>query len=264
MAPFKLHLRWLCAYATAVCVLPLAQRRALATDNLADAAVRVQAQADSAPPRNSALNTVNGLYPLWEHTGVLHNAGTVQLGYQQAQVGLGYAQLSTQPFLDLYGTLNLQAKVAVLAQERLKVAVVAGVYRIATNAQSRMFGNLNATGFVNPYGPLYVAPVSLAKSFLLSKRCAVHWASTMLFASSDQRQYVSGGQALLFEAMANQQWRARIHAGVEGLNVQGQGHAALSFAYRGDVVRLEAGAGQRIMFTGERSTFVMFDGALVF
>lgn len=256
-----LHRPWLGVCAV-LSVLPLTPHEAFADEAGAHASARMQAAADDDSP--SPLNTVNGLYPLWEHTGVLHNAGAVQLGHQQAQVGMGFAQLSTQPFLDLYGTLNLQAKVAVLMRERLKVAVVAGIYRIPTNAQSRMFGNLNATGLVNPYGPLYLAPLSLAKSVLLSQRWALHWASTLLVASGEDQRYVSGGQALLVEAIANAHWRARLHAGVEGINVQGQGHAALSFAYRGDVVRLEAGGGQRILFTGERSTFVMFDGALVF
>jgi hypothetical protein len=79
-----------------------------------------------------------------------------------------------------------------------------------------MFGNLNATGLVNPYGPLYVAPVSVAKSVLLSQRWALHWASTLLVASGEGQRYVAGGQALLLEAIANQRWRARMHAGVEG------------------------------------------------
>ena len=233
-------------------------------DGASDATSRVQVHASAPLPTGGGLDTVNGLYPLWEHTGVVHKRGAVQVGYQQAQVGLGIAQLSTQPFLDLFGTLNIQTKVAVIMRERLKVAVVAGLYRIATNAQSRMFGNLNASGFVNPYGPVYVAPLSLAKSVLLARRWAVHWASTFLIVSGEEQAHVSGGQALLFEAMANQNWRARLHAGVEGLNVAGQGHAALSFAYRSDVLRLEAGAGQRMTFTGDRSTFVMFDGGLVF
>lgn len=240
------------------------QSDVLAAQAAPEATVRVQAQPQAAPASASVLDSVNGLYPLWEHTGVLHNKGTVQLGYQQAQVGLGYVQLSTQPFLDLYGTLNLQAKVALLDRQRLKVAVVAGVYRIATNAQSRMFGNLNASGIVNPYGPLYVAPLALAKSLSLSHRWAVHWASTLLLTSGNEQRHISGGQAFLFEALANRHWRARMHVGVEGLHVQGQGHAALSFAYRGDVLRLEAGAGRRITFSGEQSTFVMFDGAMVF
>ena len=259
-----IHSRFVCACAAVLAWLPLATRPVSASEVSAEAALRTQAQDVGAAPSNAALDTVNGLYPLWEHTGVLHNTGTVELGYQRAQVGLGFVQISTQPFLDLYGTLNLQVKVAVLVRQRLKVAVVAGVYRIPTNAQARMFGNLNSTGLVNPYGPLSVVPLSLAKSLLLSPRRAVHWASTLLLASGEGQHRIAGGQALLFEAIANQHWRARIHAGVEGLNVEGQGHAALSFAYRGDVVHLEAGTGQRITFTGERSTFVMFDGALVF
>ena len=259
-----IHPRFVCACAAVLAWLPLINPAVSAGEVPAEATLRTQAQGVSAAPPNAALDTVNGLYPLWEHTGVLHNTGTVQLGYQRAQVGLGYVQVSTQPILDLYGTLNLQAKVAVLVRQRLKVAVVTGVYRIPTNAQARMFGNLNSTGLVNPYGPLYVAPLSLAKSLLLSTRWAVHWASTLLLASGEGQHRVAGGQALLFEAIANHHWRARIHAGVEGLNVEEQGHAALSFAYRGDVVHLEAGAGQRITFAGERATFVMFDGALVF
>lgn len=221
---------------------------------------------DSAPTSTGALDMVNGLYPLWEYTGVVHNSGRGQIGYQHAQFAVGPAQLSTQPFLDLYGTLNVQGKLSVFSSERLKLALVGGIYRIATGAEGRMLGHLNPTGFVNPYDPVYVAPLSFAKSVLIRPRVALHWASTLLisYGSEPGSRSLAGGQAFVVEAMASPHWRARVHTGVEGLNVEGKGHAGLSFAYHGDVVRLAAGAGEQLTFTGQHSTFMMFDGALVF
>jgi hypothetical protein len=218
------------------------------------------------PAAVGALDMVNGLYPLWEHTGVVHNSGRGQIGYQHAQFAVGPAQLSTQPFLDLYGTLNVQAKVSVFSSERLKLALSGGVYRIPTGAEARMLGHLNPTGFVNPYDTVYVAPMSFGKSVLIRPRVAVHWASTLLisYGSEAGSRSLAAGQAFVVEAMASQRWRARLHTGIEGLNVEGKGHAGLSFAYHGDVVHLAAGAGQQMTFTGQHSTFMMFDGALVF
>lgn len=212
------------------------------------------------------LSTVHGLFPLWEHTGVVQRSGGFQVGYNNAHVAYGGAQVSTQPFLDIYGVLNLEAKWSLVSRERLKVAILAGLFRLPTNVQGRMLGNLNPTGFVNPYGPVFVAPLSLAKSVALGKRWALHLASTLLATYGEDRsvQYLAGGQAFLLEAVASPTWRARLHTGVEGLGVQAQAHTALSFAYQNEPLYLAAGAGQRLTFGGERSTFIMFDAGLVF
>lgn len=249
-------------------VVFLGSREALAFAAAPDQALSSQVESGGsvAPARGGQLSTVHGLFPLWEHTGVLQSSGGFQIGYNHAHWAYGPAQISTQPFLDLYGVLNAQAKLSVLNAARLKVALIAGVYRLPTNAQGRMLGNLNPTGFVNLYSPVFVAPLSLAKSIALGKKWAVHWASTVLAVQSAEPglSYLAGGQSFLIEALASPSWRARIHAGIEGIGVQGQGHLGMSFAYLGDVVFLAAGAGQRLTFSGERSTFLMFDGGLAF
>lgn len=238
----------------------------IAAAQTADLKANASQRLDAPPTAVGALDMVNGLYPLWEHTGVVHNSGSGQIGYQYAQFAVGPVQLSTQPFLDLYGTLNVQGKLSVFRSDRIKLALVAGVYRIPTGAEGRMLGHLNPTGFVNPYDTVYVAPLSFAKSVLIRPHVALHWASTLLvsYGSEAGSRSLAAGQAFIVEAIASPRWRARVHTGIEGLNVEGKGHAGLSFAYQGDVVRLAAGAGQQMTFTGQHSTFMMFDGALVF
>src|SRR5205085_1854679 len=66
----------------------------------------------------------DGLYPLWEQTAVLPDAGTFRIGYQHAAVGLGRVQLGTQPILDLHGALNIEAKAALWRGPRFQLALV--------------------------------------------------------------------------------------------------------------------------------------------
>jgi hypothetical protein len=218
------------------------------------------------PPTAAAEGSVNGLYPLWEQTGVLHRAGTVAVGYGHAQVGLGRLQLGTQPILDLHGTLNLQAKAALWRGERLDAALVLGGFRLPTAAQGRTVGNLYASGFSNPYAPVWLAPVSLAKTLRVGQRLALHWASTVLFSHSQapEHRFVASGQTLMAELRAGPRWAARLHGGVEGWPIQAAAHAGLSFAYTGEHVYAAAGLARRFGFDGEGSNQALFDGGVLF
>src|SRR5262245_15201686 len=82
-----------------------------ATSALAQPALTTApAPAEAGSEAGDAL-AINGLLPLWEQTAAVHGPGAGQVGYGHAQLGFGSAQVGTQPFLDLYGTLNAQAKV---------------------------------------------------------------------------------------------------------------------------------------------------------
>jgi hypothetical protein len=239
-------------------------RLAFAAVLLAAPAARadVAATLDAAPV--AAAPPVNGLYPLWEQTAILHRAGGVEVGYAHGQVGLGRVQLGTNPLLDLHGTLNLETKVALYRGERFHLALVAGGYHVPTAAESRTVGNLNSTGFANPYAPVWLFPVSVAKSLTLGDRFSAHWASTLLVArsSAPEHRHVSLGQTVMFEAAASPRWAARLHAGIEGYPVQTQAHAGLSIAYNGDHVFAAAGAARRFSFEGEAANMLLIDGGL--
>ena len=106
----------------------------------------------------AADTTVNGLYPLWEQTGELHDAGAMQIGFGHAQLGLGRLQLGTQPFLDFFGTANAQAKIALWRGDPLRLALVCGWYRVPTAAEARTVGRLHSAKLSNPYGPVNLLP----------------------------------------------------------------------------------------------------------
>jgi hypothetical protein len=237
-----------------LCSLPTAAR---ATDTRAT---------DTRASETRASETIDGLYPLWEQTAALHAPGTFQIGYGHAAVGLGPVQLGTQPILDLHGTLNLEAKVALWRGPRLQVALVLAALHVPTAAESRTVGNLDPSGFANPYAPVWLLPVSLAKSLRLGERVSLHWASTLLIARSPepQYQYLSGGQTLMAELRASPAWAVRGHAGVEGWPVDGRAHAGLSFAYRAPHLYAAAGVARRFSFAGESANMVLLDGGLVF
>jgi hypothetical protein len=227
-------------------------------------ATSVEAGVTGAPERE--LDTVNGLYPLWEQTAVLHPKGTVELGYQHAQVSLGPVQVGSSPYLDLYGTYNLELKLKLFAGPATAVALVAAGYRVPTQAESRTIGNLHAVGLANPYDPVWVFPLSLAASRVLSPRLHLHATATVLttHAGAAQGTQVSFGQVAVLEMRATSAWRAFVHAGLEGLGVEPNGHLGLSFGYRGRHVLASAGYARRMSFDGESAHVFLLDGGLVF
>jgi hypothetical protein len=224
----------------------------------------VEAAASTAP-EGLGEGAVNGLYPLWEQTAVLHPAGTVAIGYEHAQVGLGRLQLGTNPLLDLHGTLNLEAKAALWRGPRLAVALLVSGYHLPVAAEGRTIGNLYASGFTNSYAPVWLVPISLAKSLRLGQRLALHWSSTLLLSQSPapELRYLAGGQTVMLEAAANRQWTVRLHGGAEGWPVQTVAHAGLSFAYTAKYLYAALGAARKFSFEGESANVVMFDAGLL-
>ena len=210
--------------------------------------------------------SVNGLYPLWEQTAILHPAGGGQVGHGHAQFGLGLVQVGTQPFLDLYGTYNLELKVALPGGDRHRTALVLGGYRLPENAEERSIGDLHRPGFSNSYGPLTLFPVSLAHSFVASGRLRIHSAATALFqyGSSSVDRNLSGGVATMVAFHASWHWSARLHGGLWGFGVERQAHAGLSFAYWSPRLAVAAGYARQASLTGETRSLFMIDGALLF
>ncbi len=212
------------------------------------------------------LDTVNGLYPLWEQTAVLHPKGTVELGYQHAQLSLGPVQVGSSPYLDLYGTYNLELKLRLYAGAATAIALCAAAYRVPTQAESRTIGNLHAIGLSNPYDPVWVFPTSLALSRVLGPRLHLHTSTTVLIsnAAAAQGAQASFGQSAVLELRASSAWRAFVHAGVEGLGVAPNGHLGLSFGYHGRHVLANAGYARRMSFDGTSAHVFLFDGGLLF
>lgn len=219
-------------------------------------------------PVHAPVAATHGLYPLWEQTGSLLPSGSYEIGYAHAAVAFGPVQVGTNPYLDVYGTANAALKLRIWQGPRVRAALATAVYRVPTRAESRALGNLDAPGFSNPYGPVWLVPTSVAFSVAPSRRTAVHAATTALvvLGERDQQRHVSVGEALMAEARPSPSspWAARLHVGLEGLGVQAQAHAGVSFGYVGEVVRLSAGAARKFMFEGQQSTVLMADAALVF
>lgn len=214
------------------------------------------------------VDTPFGLYPLWEHTAGLLPSGAFQIGYARSAVAFGPVQIGTQPLLDAYGTWNADLKLRLWRTAHTRGAFVVGAHRVPTRAEARTFGNLDAAGFTNPYGPVWLVPVSFVTSVALSSRAALHLASTALVVHGerDPQRNLSAGQTLLLEARpsAASGWIARLHTGVVGVAVDAQAHAGLSVGHDGDVLRWSLGVARRFPFSGVATTVMMLDAAVMF
>jgi hypothetical protein len=94
----------------------------------------------------------------------------------------------------------------------------------------------------------------------------LHASATVLTtnAGAAQGTRVSFGQAAILEMRASSAWRAFVHAGVEGLNVESNGHLGLSFGYCGRHASARAGYARRMSFACESAHVFLFDGGLLF
>lgn len=209
---------------------------------------------------------VYGLYPLWEQTGAVDAHGAARVGLRRAQVALGPVTVATDPYLDVYGTLNAALKLGLLRQGQLRLALQLGGYRVPTAAESRGLGNVNAGAFANPYAPLTLLPLSGAATWMVASRLHLHATATLLqtLSSTADMQTTTGGLTGWVEWFATPRRSVRLHAGTEGWPTATQEHVGISVGLRTDHVALQAGYARRFAPEGTSANTVMFDGALLF
>jgi hypothetical protein len=209
---------------------------------------------------------LNGLLPLWEHTGVVEESGAAQVGWARADVGVGPLTIGTQPFLDLFGTWNLTGKLGLVRQGRLRLALDTGWYRVPTAAQSRGLGNLHAGAFSNPYAPVTLVPAALAATFLVKPRLHLHASATVIKTLSDTPELatLTAGLAGWVEWFASEHRSVRLHAGLDAYPTDPQAHLGISFGWRYRHVALQAGYARRFAADGTSDGAIMFDTALLF
>jgi len=217
-------------------------------------------------PTDAPAPALNGLLPLWEHTGVVEESGAAQVGWARADVGVGPLTIGTQPFLDLFGTWNLTGKLGLVRKGRLRLALDTGWYRVPTAAQSRGLGNLHAGAFSNPYAPVTLVPAALAATYLVKPRLHLHASATVIKTLSDAPELstLTAGLAGWVEWFASEHRSVRVHAGVDAYPTDPQAHLGISFGLRYRHVALQAGYARRFAEGGTSDGAIMFDTTLLF
>ena len=218
------------------------------------------ATADAPPP------AVYGLFPLWEHTGVVEESGAARVGLRHTQVGLGPLTVGTDPYLDLYGTMNATAKLGLMRGGPLRLALQASWLRVPTAAETRGVGNLHAGAFANPYAPVTLLPVAAGVTWLAARRVHLHASATLLqtLSAAPELQATSAGVSAWVEWWTPTGGSVRLHAGAEGWPVAPQEHVGLSFGWRTRYLALQGGYARRFAAEGTAANALMFDGAVVF
>lgn len=206
------------------------------------------------------------LFPLWEQTGTVEASGAARVGMRHAQVGVGPLTVGTDPYLDLYGTLNAGAKLGLLRRGRVRAALQTGYYRVPTAAETRGIGSLHASGFANPYAPVSLVPVAAGATFLALPQLHLHASATVLqtLSSEAESRTLTAGLSSWVEWWATRTRSVRLHAGVEGWPTGTQEHVGISFAWQTRYTALQAGYARRIASEGTSSNSIMFDGAVLF
>ena len=219
------------------------------------------AAADAPPPP-----AVYGLFPLWEHTGVVEESGAARVGLRHTQVGLGPLTVGTDPYLDMYGTTNATAKLGVMRDGPLRLALQASWLRVPTAAETRGVGNLHAGAFANPYAPVTLLPVAAGVTWLAARLVHLHASATLLqtLSAAPELQATSAGISAWVEWWTPTGRSVRLHAGAEGWPVAPQEHVGLSFGWRTRYLALQGGYARRFAAEGTAANALMFDGALVF
>jgi hypothetical protein len=251
--------------------LLLTARTAAAGDVVAQVAAQAPAAAPAPAPAPASIGddpppAVYGLFPLWEHTGAVEESGAARVGLRHTQVGIGPVTVGTDPYLDLYGTLNATAKLGIVRRGPLRLAVQAAWFRVPTAAETRGIGNLHAGSFANPYAPVTLFPVAVGVTLLAARRVHLHASATMLrtLSAVPELQTTTGGVAAWVEWWTPSGRSVRFHAGAEGWPAAAQEHVGISFGWRMRYMALQAGYARRFAPEGTAANSVMFDGAVVF
>lgn len=248
--------------------LPAARARAAGVNETvrSEPALAVPAAVTEPEPEAPPPPAVYGLFPLWEQTGTVEASGAARVGMRNAQVGVGPLTVGTDPYLDLYGTLNAGAKLGLLRRGRVRVALQTGYYRVPTAAETRGIGNLHASGFANPYAPVSLVPVAAGATFLALPQLHLHASATVLqtLSSEAESRTLTAGLSSWVEWWATRTRSVRLHAGVEGWPTGTQEHVGISFAWQTRYTALQAGYARRIASEGTSSNSIMFDGAVLF
>ena len=258
------------ALAGALALFAASRSAAAAGDVVAQVAAQPPAAAPAAPPAPAPSDdpppAVYGLFPLWEHTGAVEDSGAARVGMRHTQVGIGPVTVGTDPYLDLYGTLNANAKLGIVRRGPLRLAVQAAWLRVPTAAETRGIGNLHAGSFANPYAPVTLLPVAAAVTLLAGRRLHLHASATLLqtLSTVPELQTTTGGVAAWVEWWTPAGRSVRFHAGAEGWPAAAQEHVGISFGWRMRYMALQAGYARRFAPEGTAANTVMFDGAVVF
>jgi hypothetical protein len=232
----------------------------------APAPAAVAAPAEPAQPADAPPPAVYGLFPLWEHTGAVEQSGSARVGLRHTQVGIGPLTAGTDPYLDLYGTLNATAKLGIVRRGPVRLAVQASWFRVPTAAETRGIGNLHAGSFANPYAPVTLLPLAAAVTLLAAPRVHLHASATLLqtLSAVPELQTTTGGVAAWVEWWTPAGRSVRFHAGTEGWPAAAAEHVGISFGWRMRYLALQAGYARRFAPEGTAANSVMFDGAVVF
>ena len=258
------------ALAGALTLFAASRAAAAAGDAVAQVAAQPPAAAPAAPPAPAPDDpppAVYGLFPLWEHTGAVEDSGAARVGMRHTQVGIGPVTVGTDPYLDLYGTLNANAKLGIVRRGPLRLAVQAAWLRVPTAAETRGIGNLHAGSFANPYAPVTLLPVAAAVTLLAARRLHLHASATLLqtlstvprAADDDRRR---GGLGRMVDARGTERAvpRRRRRAGRRRRKSTSASRSAGACA----TWRCRPGYARRFAPEGTAANTIMFDGAVVF
>ncbi len=124
----------------------------------------------------------NGLFPIWENTGVLLAPQRVYLGSSQLAAALGpQVQLGLNPLRFAFRTPNLGAKVALVSSQRVKVAAAVDVLWLMPGS-SDVFSTSNfSTRLDTTQTSVIAVPLALAVTTAITPTVFVHTTVTQLF-----------------------------------------------------------------------------------
>lgn len=124
----------------------------------------------------------NGLFPIWENTGVLLEAQRVYLGTSQLAAALGSrVQVGVNPLRFAFRTPNLGAKVALASTRRVKVAAAVDVLWLMPGS-SDVFSTSNfSTRLDTTQSSVIAVPLAVAATTSISSSLFVHATVTQIF-----------------------------------------------------------------------------------
>lgn len=198
-----------------------------------------------------------GLYPMWESTGYVENAGDVRLGTNGAQVGIGGAvQVGTQPINLVERVPNAYFKVALGSTERWHIAAQAGGYQLLPGASRDLFSPMYSSRLDNPDFSVTVVPISMAASVEVARWLSFHNTVTALgvLSSARLKTSVTPGASVVAELNPHGRHGLTLNLAEVGFWAHDMSIAGASYRYRCTWLEMRVGYFYRFTKSGAQAS----------
>ena len=200
---------------------------------------------------------INGLYPLWESTGLVLKHQEIAIGTRNVQIGLlNRFHIGVQPGQMIGRTPNVQFKLALVQEKSLAVATQVATYTLLPRAGESFFSPVFASRLQNDDTTVWLLPLSTSVTWAPVSWYRLHQTFTILplLAAKHFKNRADVGYSMVHELSAHNSHALLLHAGEIGLWNHDIAYFGASYRFNYSWFELAFGYFYRLSPSGSQSS----------